>query len=212
MQKVCHLHLWQFSPYITLPHFVSFTLTLPLCYSINFSKKLYNERKENFLRIWLASAFRFISKKIKKHILRHNWIFRHSCCINSPHCQSSGIIIFMCKCYINISVTLVGHFLDVFFLLFALILSGLYEKPWRNKDWVTEKKAHRKMWVRTWLFWLHVLLSMSLFVAFFVYSVPLPKWRTCWMSPIKIRNITMGGILYDDIMSERSKISKSIAI
>ena len=135
--------------------------------------------KKICLRIWLASAFQVISKEVKKHILRHNWILRHTCCINNPHCQSCGIIMFMCKCYIVISVTLVGPSLDVLFLLFALILSGLYEKPRRNKDWVKEKEAHRKMWVRTLLFWLHVLLSMSLFVAFFVYSLPLPKWRTC---------------------------------
>ena len=131
--------------------------------------------KKICLRIWLASAFQVISKEVKKHILRHNWILRHTCCINNPHCQSCGIIMFMCKCYIVISVTLVGPSLDVLFLLFALILSGLYEKPRRNK----EKKAHRKMWARTSLFWLHVLLSMSLFVAFFVYSLSLPKWRTC---------------------------------
>ena len=43
----------------------------------------------------------------------------------------------------------------------------------------------------TSLFWLHALLSMLFFVAFFVYSLPLPKWRTCWMAPIKIHNISM---------------------
>ena len=60
----------------------------------------------------------------------------------------------------------------------------------------------------TSLFWLHVLLSMSFFVAFFIYSLPLLKWRTCWMAPTKIYNIAMGGILCDNIMSERSKIWK----
>ena len=39
-----------------------------------------------------------------------------------------------------ISDTLVGFFLDMLFLLFAVILTVLYEKTRRNKDWVTEKK------------------------------------------------------------------------
>ena len=61
-------------------------------------------------------------------------------CINNPHWQSSGIIIFLCKYYIVISDTLVGSFLDVLFLLLAVILSELHEKP-RRKDWVTEKST-----------------------------------------------------------------------
>ena len=40
-----------------------------------------------------------------------------------------------------IADTLVGSFLDVLFLLLAVILSGLHEKPRRNKDWVTEKRT-----------------------------------------------------------------------
>ena len=34
-----------------------------------------------------------------------------------------------------------GSFLDVLFLLLAVILSELYEKPRRNKDSVTEKST-----------------------------------------------------------------------
>ena len=36
-------------------------------------------------------------------------------------------------------------------------------------------------------------------------STPIAKQRTCWMAPIKIHIILMGGILCDDIMSERLK-------
>ena len=88
-----------------------------------------------------ASAYHLISKEVKNHILRHNWIFRHTCCINNSHWQGSGIIIFFCKYYIVISDKLVGLFLDVLFLLLAVILSGLHEKLRRNKDWVTEKST-----------------------------------------------------------------------
>ena len=59
-------------------------------------------------------------------------------CINNPHRQSSGIIIFLSKYYIVISDTLVGSFLDVLYLLLAVILSELHEKP-RGKDLVTGK-------------------------------------------------------------------------
>ena len=36
---------------------------------------------------------------------------------------------------------MLGFFLDVFFLLLAVILSELYEKPRRNNDLVTEKST-----------------------------------------------------------------------
>ena len=85
-----------------------------------------------------ALAYHVISKEVKNNILIHNWIFRHTCCINNPHWQISGIIIFLCKYYIVISDTLVGSFLDVLFLLLAVILSEFHEKPIQNKDEVTE--------------------------------------------------------------------------
>ena len=72
-----------------------------------------------------------------------NWSFRKF----NPHWQSGGIIIFLCKYYIIISDTLVGTFLDVLFLLLAVRLSGLYEKPRKKKDWV-QKKVHRRICVR----------------------------------------------------------------
>ena len=69
--------------------------------------------------------------------------------------------------------------------------------------WETKKESrlsYRKKYIEefvwgTSLFSLHALLSMSLFMLFFVYSLPLSKWRTCWMVPIKIHNIAMEGIL-----------------
>ena len=55
------------------------------------------------------------------------------------HVQSSGIIVFLCKYWIVISNTMIGSFLDVFFLLLAVILWELQEKP--RKNWVTEKST-----------------------------------------------------------------------
>ena len=87
-------------------------------------------------------------------------------------------------------------------------------------SWETKKEQRLSYWknyikefVRgTSLLWLHALFPMSLFLAFFIYPLPLPKWRTCWMAPIKIHNIAMGGILCNEILNERSKIWKSLAI
>ena len=153
-----------------------------------------------------ASAYHIIPTEIKKYILIQNWIFRYTCCINNTHWQIIGIIIFWCKHYLVILDTLVGSFSDVLFLLLAVILSGLDEKPKRKKKYIKEfvRKAS--------LFWLRTLLSISLFVAFFIYSLTLPKWCTCWMAPIMIHNIAMVGILSNEIMNERLKIWKSLAI
>ena len=94
-----------------------------------------------------APAYHVISKEIKNHIFRSNWIFRHAFCINNPNLQNGGIMIFVDKYFIVISDKLVGTFLGVPFLLLAVILPGLLEKPRRNKDWVTEKVL-RKICVR----------------------------------------------------------------
>ena len=98
---------------------------------------------------------------------------------SNSHWQSSGILIFWRKCCIVISDTLLSSFLDVLFLLFAVILSGLHEEPRKNKDWVTEKKYIEEFVWGTSLSWQHTLLSMSVFVAFFIYSLPLLKWCIC---------------------------------
>ena len=97
--------------------------------------------KRRFFAYMAASAYHVTSKEVKNHIMIHNWIFRHTCCINKPHWQISGIIIFLCKHYIVTSDTLVCSFLDVLFLLLNVILSGLHEKSRSNKDWVTKKRT-----------------------------------------------------------------------
>ena len=88
-----------------------------------------------------ASAYHVILKEVKNHILGRNWIFRQALCIKKPHWQGGRIIIFLCKYYIVISDTPVGSFLNVLFLLLAVILSGLLEKTKRNKYLVTENST-----------------------------------------------------------------------
>ena len=92
-------------------------------------KKQTNKQKTNKL------------KEVKTYIFRRNWIFRHTFGISNPDCQSCGIIMFLCKCFIVISDILVGTFSDVLFLMLAVTLPELLEKPRRNQDLVTEKST-----------------------------------------------------------------------
>ena len=85
-----------------------------------------------------ASVHHVISTEVENHILKPIEFLDISTFLNNQHRQSSEILIFLCKYCIVISETLVGSFLDVHFLLLAVILSELHEKP-RRKDWVTEK-------------------------------------------------------------------------
>ena len=89
------------------------------------------------------------------------------------------------------------HFLGCSLLMLAVIL--------RNQEGI-KIQLQKKNCIEEFV-WGTSLLSMSLFIAFFVYSLPLSKWRTCW---IKIHNIAIEGILSDDIMSKLSKIWKSL--
>ena len=101
----------------------------------------------------------------------------------------------MCKYYIVISDTRVGFFLNVLYLLLAVILSELYEKPRRKKDWVREKSTKKNLCERHHCF----DCTPSLLCHFLLFSLStlLPKWHTCCMTPTKIHNISMGGILCD---------------
>ena len=74
IQKVCHLHNGIFHPIplVTLCQFY-----FPFCFSLNFTKKLWNERK-GFLHICCLNVSLYI-KDVENHIFKHNWIFRPLC-------------------------------------------------------------------------------------------------------------------------------------
>ena len=69
IQKVCHLRNGTFHS-IQLCHILLVTLSLPLCYLLNFTKKSQNERKD-FFAFMAASSHHAISKEIENHIFRH---------------------------------------------------------------------------------------------------------------------------------------------
>ena len=79
-----------------------------------------------------ASVYQVILTEVKNHIFKPIEFLDTFAFINNQHRQSSEILIFLCKYCIVISETLVGSFLDVHFLLLAVILSELHEKPRRE--------------------------------------------------------------------------------
>ena len=123
-----------------------------------------------------ASAYHVKSMEAENQIFKTIEFLDTSVFIINRHWQSSGILIFFCKYYIVLSDTLVGFFLDVLFLLLAVILLELHEKQ-RRKDWVTKKVT----------FFDCTLSFLCIFVAsFFVYALPITKWSTCAMAVVKI--------------------------
>ena len=98
-----------------------------------------------------------------------NWSFRKF----NPHWQNGGIIIFLCKYYIIISDTLVDTFLDVLFLLLAVGLSGLYEKPRKKRLSYRKKCKEEFVWV-TSIF----LTARPPFCVTFCYFFPAPSQVT----------------------------------
>ena len=110
-----------------------------------------------FFAYMTVSAYDVISKEEENHIFRHNLIFRQTWMYKNPHWQSSWIIIFLCNYYIVTSDKLIGTFLDMFFLLLAVI------------EIKKEKLSYRRSYIEefvwgTSLFWLGTLLSMSFFL------------------------------------------------
>ena len=131
---------------------------------------------KRFFAYMAASAYHVISTEVENHISKTIEFLDTSAFINNPHWQSSGILIFLCKYYIDISDILVGSFLDVLSLLLALILSKRHEKP-RRKDWVTEKSTEKNLCEGYHFFdyrFSFLFLSFS--------TPPLPKWCTCGMA------------------------------
>ena len=119
--------------FYTLFNSVNFTLPLSLCHSPNFTKKSQNRRTEDSLHIWLLQRITLYKWRQKITSLNTIEFLDTYVFMNNPHWQNSGILTFLSKYYIVISDTLVGSFLDVFFLLLAVVLSERFERP-RRKD------------------------------------------------------------------------------
>ena len=164
-----------------------------------------------------ASSYHVITKEVENHIFKHNLMFRDTCMYKQP------------------TLTKYFRYTGRLFLGCALLLAhcSIIRASWETKK---ERLGHRKKYIKefvrgTLLFWLYALRHIKEFVRgislFWLYALlylyiifccflrllfPLPKWRTCWIAPIKIHDNAMVGILCNDNMSERSKIWQSLAI
>ena len=152
-----------------------------------------------FFAYMAASSYHVISKKVENHIFKHNLMFRDTCMYKQP------------------TLTKYFKYTGRLFLGCALLLAhcNIIRASWETKK---ERLGHRKKYIKefvrgTLLFWLYALLYLYIiFCCFLRLLFPLPKWRTCWIAPIKIYDNAMVGILCNDNMSERSKIWQSLAI
>ena len=152
-----------------------------------------------FFAYMAASSYHVISKEVENHIFKHNLMFRDTCMYKEP------------------TLTKYFRYTGRLFLGCALLLAhcNIIRASWETKK---ERLGHRKKYIKefvrgTLLFWLYALLYLYIiFCCFLRLLFPLPKWRTCWIAPIKIYDNAMVGILCNDNMSERSKIWQSLAI
>ena len=100
--------------------------------------------KKTFCVYGCFSVSRFIKGGEKSH-LKTQFDFQTQMFYKQPTLTKQWNIRILCKYYIVVSDTLVCSFLDVLFLLLAIILSGLHDKPRRNKDRVTEKTTQKNL-------------------------------------------------------------------
>ena len=173
------LNMGPFKKYVTcitafllhsiLSHFVNFFLSVPLRYLLNFTKKLKNERKDDFLHImYLLQCIALCQRKQKITFLEAIAFLDRHVSTNNPHWQSSGVIMFLHK----YDIVIYFRYTGMLFLGCALFvaLCNIIRASWEIKK---EKLTYRKMYIEefVWgisLFWLNALLFISFFVAFFV--------------------------------------------
>ena len=127
--KGCHLHNSIFHP-IQLSRFVNFILWIPLLYSLNLTKKLYNDRKEDFLHLRLLQCITFYQRRQKITSFDIIEFFDTHVCINNPYWEISGIMILLFKYSSDISHALVGSFMNVLFFVAGF---NIIRASWETK-------------------------------------------------------------------------------
>ena len=135
------------------------------------------------------SVSRYIKGDRKSHP-RHNCSFRNKCMCKQPTFRKQKNYNILRKCFTFNSDILIG---SVFFLLLAIIQSGLHEKP-KRKDRVTEKRTQKNLCKRHPFFWLHTLLPISFFVTLFCLLSPFVYSN---FSRKKTSNLQVSMVLYE---------------
>ena len=124
---ICIMAFFISFPCVTLCQFYS--VTSPVLFTKN--NKLSNERKDNFLYIWLLQRITLYQRRQKIIESRDKIAFLDTHVrINHPYWQSSGILTSLCKYNI---VRYTDRLLDKLFQLLAVIFLKLHEKL-RRKD------------------------------------------------------------------------------
>ena len=155
-----------FIPFTSISRCQLNSVTYPVLFTKN--NKLWNERQEYFLYIWLLQC-NIISKEVENHIFRHNRIFRHTC----MHKQ----LILTKQWNYNIFEQVLHSYLrctdrlsDVLFLLLAVMLSELQTKKEtlsHEKKYIEVCEAHHFLAARP--------PSYAIFYRFFHLFPPLPE-------------------------------------
>ena len=112
-QRWGHSKSWIHFSFLSVPpvsHFVSFTLSSPLCYSLKMKETMEWEKKRCFVYV-AAPAYYLISKKQNNVSLDIIVYLDTHVCINNPHWQINEIITLLCKYCIVISDTLIGSWI-----------------------------------------------------------------------------------------------------
>ena len=168
--KKCVTWIMAFSPHSPLLSPFNFTLSLPLGYSLRI--RHYGMRRNFFLHIWLFQHITLYQRRLNiTSLVTINFLETHVC-INNLHKK---------VVYYNIFVQILySYFRYINRLFFGCVLflarCNISRASWETKK---ERLSYRIKYIAefvwwTLLFWLHALLSMSFFVAFFVYSLPFP--------------------------------------
>ena len=155
-----------------MSHFLSFSLSLPLCYSLKITN--YEMRKNKIFYVWLLQPITSYWRRKKISSLEAITFLDTDPSIDNPYSQSSGIIIFLYKFYIVISYMLIESWMCAAREKIIIV------------SWETKKKrfCYRKKHIEfVWwpsLFWLHVFLLMSFFLHYSDFTRKRNRSRTWW--------------------------------
>ena len=138
------------------------------------------------------SSSHVILKEVEKHIFKHNLIFRHTCMYKQPTLTKQwNVAIFLqiwCSYFRHTGRLFLGCAL-------RLVCCNIIRTSWETKK---ERLGYRKKYIEEFVWGTSFFLTArpSLFYVIFCCFLSLlshfPKWRTCWMAPIKIHDNTRG--------------------
>ena len=184
-------------------NFVTLCQSCSITYPALFTKLHWETvewEKRRFFAYMATSPYHVISKEVKNRIFRQNWISRHTCMyrqLTLTELESYNI-------FVQIWCSLFRYTGKLFFGCALFVAhSNIIRASWET---TTERLRCRKMHSRICVRNITFLTARPPFY----FNFLLLSLST--LSPVKIYNIAMAGILHDDTMSERLKIWQFLAI